>query len=393
MLFLRWLISGTVRQATELRSHVRKYLRSQLDILAPEAVEKTNQALSEIDQALRTGADTATLKARMKVLEDTANQWLIPHPNASWRENVEVVLVAVAIAMSIRTFFLQPMKIPTGSMQPTLYGITYENLSGKPDVSIPTGLRKYLHSIFLGTSYHHVVAKDDGDFYLLDPMPQPGLPFMTKQRFTVGGVPYQVTSPGDRFFMYAGITNGQHFRKGEDIIKMKVTSGDHLFVNRMVYNFKQPERGEIVIFETRGIQELPQDTFYIKRLVATSGDRIRIGNDQHLMINGQRLDAATPHFEFLYTFKDGSYEENAYFGHVNQAVGAKYARPGTIISPLFADANVEQTVRTNHYAVMGDNTMNSFDSRYWGDFPRENVIGRAGFVYWPISKRFGWGFR
>jgi signal peptidase I len=40
--------------------------------------------------------------------------------------------------------------------------------------------------------------------------------------------------------------------------------------------------------------------------------------------------------------------------------------------------------------VMGDNTMNSLDSRFWGEFPSESVIGRAGFVYWPITSRFGW---
>jgi hypothetical protein len=52
---------------------------------------------------------------------------------------------------------------------------------------------------------------------------------------------------------------------------------------------------------------------------------------------------------------------------------------------------------------MGDNTLNSSDSRYWGDFPRENVIGKSFFVYWPIGttafkgeerpSRFGWAHR
>jgi type IV secretory pathway protease TraF len=37
--------------------------------------------------------------------------------------------------------------------------------------------------------------------------------------------------------------------------------------------------------------------------------------------------------------------------------------------------------------------MNSLDSRYWGDFPRELVIGKYGFVFWPITDRFGWGAR
>jgi signal peptidase I len=40
---------------------------------------------------------------------------------------------------------------------------------------------------------------------------------------------------------------------------------------------------------------------------------------------------------------------------------------------------------------MGDNTMNSLDSRYWGDFPATCVIGKSFFVYWPITSRFGWG--
>jgi signal peptidase I len=40
---------------------------------------------------------------------------------------------------------------------------------------------------------------------------------------------------------------------------------------------------------------------------------------------------------------------------------------------------------------MGDNTMNSLDSRSWGDFPAANVIGRAFSVYWPVTDRFGWG--
>ena len=60
----------------------------------------------------------------MGELEYAANKWLKPYPNAGIRENVEVLLVALAVAMGIRTFFLQPFKIPTGSMQPTLFGVT-----------------------------------------------------------------------------------------------------------------------------------------------------------------------------------------------------------------------------------------------------------------------------
>lgn len=41
---------------------------------------------------------------------------------------------------------------------------------------------------------------------------------------------------------------------------------------------------------------------------------------------------------------------------------------------------------------MGDNTLNSLDSRTWGPFPSQYVIGKAFFVYWPITDRFGWGY-
>jgi len=69
------------------------------------------------------------------------------------------------------------------------------------------------------------------------------------------------------------------------------------------------------------------------------------------------------------------------------------------LAPLFPDENQEFIVGPHHYMVMGDNTMNSSDSRTWGDFSRENVIGKSFCVYWPIgsqdgrSTRFGLGSR
>ena len=58
-------------------------------------------------------------------------------------------------------------------------------------------------------------------------------------------------------------------------------------------------------------------------------------------------------------------------------------------------------VTDKHYLVFGDNTATSFDSRYWGFVPEENIIGRSFFIYWPINSlvpppnqsRFGWGQR
>ncbi len=74
-------------------------------------------------------------------------------------------------------------------------------------------------------------------------------------------------------------------------------------------------------------------------------------------------------------------EESHYSGHILQP-RSRLQTP---------DDSIE--VRPDHYAVFGDNTANSLDSRYWGDFPQENVIGKSWFVYWPIGPRFGWGQR
>ena len=67
------------------------------------------------------------------------------------------------------------------------------------------------------------------------------------------------------------------------------------------------------------------------------------------------------------------------------------------LAPNFLMESTEFVVRSDHYLVMGDNTMSSYDSRAWGDFPRTNVIGTSFFVYWPFStpsgSRFGWAVR
>jgi signal peptidase I len=175
---------------------------------------------------------------------------------------------------------------------------------------------------------------------------------------------------------------------------MKVSAGDHLFVDRVSYNFRVPGRGEIIVFETRGIEKLPQDQFYIKRMVAMSNEKVQIGDDRHLLIDGKRLDGATPHFEKVYSFNPKEPpRESQYSGHVNEHVVKEYYPNSYIpLAPLFPDAATTFQVQSNHFMVMGDNTMNSLDSRSWGDFPASNVIGKSFFVYWPITDRFGWGY-
>lgn len=403
---LRWFVSRTVRHATHMWKHVRNILNAQRDLLTAQAIENMEEALGELRTASRSRATKAELEAQMKKLEETANKWLKPYPNSSYRENVEVFLVALAVAMGIRTFFVQPFKIPTGSMQPTLFGVTSENLLDKPD-AIPTGLAR-VREWFEGISYIDIKAKADGEVTRIN-APVGVRVFNFYQNFQIGGVNHTILFPPDygapppgnverasglsagTFELRAGLIPGKVYQKGESVVRLRVQAGDHLFVDRFTYNFRKPQRGEIAVFQTAGIAMLPQDQFYIKRLVALGGETVSIGNDRHLRINGDRLDKATPHFENVYSFDPAEPPRDSHFsGHVNNYVAMQTYGSGRL-SPLFENENETRTISKDHYMVMGDNTMNSLDSRTWGEFAGTNIIGKQFFVYWPLTKRFGWG--
>ena len=152
-MILQWFLSKTVRQATAMRKHVQKLLNHQRDILSPQGDRGGRGRHGQLPETPSPRTPTRRpWRSRWRTLEKAANKWLKPYPNAAWRENVEVLLVALAVAMGIRTFFLQPFKIPTGSMQPTLYGVTSnpdfkavpeipEDLRPNPDFQIPNRLQ------------------------------------------------------------------------------------------------------------------------------------------------------------------------------------------------------------------------------------------------------------
>ncbi|MBC8002221.1 MAG: signal peptidase I [Opitutaceae bacterium] len=384
-MIIRWFLSSTVRQATDMRKHVRKLVNEQRDLLDVESIRAIEEASEKLRQTIVAGGGKDSIQTEMRKVEEVANGRLRPYPNHSWRENIEVLLVAIAVAMGIRTFVLQPFKIPTGSMQPTLFGITEQNSRNNPGVVFPKGWTKFLESTCGGISYYHIVAPEDGQITRIDP-PVKMVIFNLKQSFWFNNTRQTIWFPVDDLFKRAGLENSNHqFQKGEDIMKIRVKSGDHLFVDRMTYNFRRPERGEIIVFKTKGIRHdyMNQSQFYIKRLVALGGEKVRIGNDRHLIINDRRLDSSTPRFENVYSFT-GEPRDSQYSGHVN----------GPRLAPLFDDDLSEVTLRPDHFMVMGDNTVNSFDSRAWGDFSANNVIGKSSFIYWPITGgRFGFGYR
>jgi signal peptidase I len=431
-MILRWFISSTARHALALRKHIRRMLAAQRDLLSPAAVAAVTVAINALDESLADG-HTGKIRIKMQELEFAANKSFKPYPHAAWRENIEVLLVALSVAMAIRTFFLQPFKIPTGSMQPTLYGVNsepdfgrivsevdYINGSGltlndkeqerlrnenerlakiQKEMVIPAGwarIAAWLH----GDSYLHFVAPTDGKLETIFPLNK-FLIFNISQSFIFAGEKHTIWFPPDfgesDLYHRAGLFPGRVYHSGEDVIKLKVSAGDHLFVDRITYNFRKPTRGEIVVFETLGItnlndfgvNQMSQDEFYIKRMVAMPGERVQIGDDRHLIINGTRLDASTPHFDHVYGFNTNTPpRESQFSGHVNGVVAQKFGLLPNL-APLFPDAQTVFTNDADSYMVMGDNTCNSSDSRTWGSFPAKNIIGKSFFVYWPLTARFG----
>jgi len=420
-MMFRWFLSKTVRDACTVHKHYRRLLAAQNDIIPAANIGAVQSKLGELRAAIAEG-HKGRINIKAEELQFAAEKNLRPYPHAVWRENVEVLLVALAVAMAIRTFFLQPFKIPTGSMQPTLYGVTSTpnfatidprqerskvqalvdaQAKARDDIKVPTGWER-VKEWFEGVSYISLVAQNDGELEAVNP-PVGIKIFDWKQTVVIGGVPHTIWFPpdyGDVPLQYrAGLRvrsdygPGQFYHKGDEVVKLRCSAGDHLFVDRLTYNFRKPERGETIVFATAGTQIALQDQFYIKRLTVLPNERVSIGNDRHMRINGQRLDATTPHFANVYGFDPNKPPaESQYSGHLNSDVSEQYGIPaGRNLSPLLPD---ELTVFTNgpdSYMVFGDNTCNSSDSRVWGTLPTKNVIGKAAFVYWPITPRFGIG--
>ena len=160
---------------------------------------------------------------------------------------------------------------------------------------------------------------------------------------------------------------------GSSNMSPAVDPGDHIFMEGLSYQTGKPGRGDIIVLKTGGIAGIvsppgtpPQGEIYIKRVVGLPGDRLRIA-DGKLHVNGQPVKMTNDSGEITYTnlgpFGDGSIQPFV------------LASPSDIV-----------TVPADHYYVLGDNSPQSADSRFWGFVPASNVKGKAFFRYWPLGK-------
>src|SRR4051812_28864737 len=111
-----------VKHSKLLLRHAQKYLRYKKDVLADNDRVEVATRTDALDRALRM-KNGDSIKTEAEALDAKLHALTPVTWEAHWRENCEVILVAIIVAIGIRSYFLQPFKIPTGSMQPTLNGI------------------------------------------------------------------------------------------------------------------------------------------------------------------------------------------------------------------------------------------------------------------------------
>jgi signal peptidase I len=138
------------------------------------------------------------------------------------------------------------------------------------------------------------------------------------------------------------------FVKGQSM-EPNFHNSDYLIVDELTYNFKAPERGDVIVFK------YPRDPSqkYIKRIIGLPGETIEIENNQ--VIISRYLDTMV-------------LDESEYLPTSSNTLGT-----------------VKIVLEEDEYFVMGDNRTASSDSRRWGALPEEDIIGRAILRPWPLE--------
>lgn len=321
-----------------------------------------------------------------KSLKDYAKEWL------------DTLVVAISVAMAFRAYFYEPFNIPTGSMQPTLYGNHFQPCEN-PGVWETTPL-KWLNWLASGRDYKELVAPFDGEIYAEKraddgrvvvyvasalkrseevTVPDDALTHIEKSLSDGTETLKFLGETGSRAKILKSIWSNPgssmlgaypyRVKKGQKIFAGYDTSGDFVFVNRWKWNFRMPARSDVMVFSTTGIDGLMQGTHYIKRVTALPNETIEITEGGDVVIDGKVMPPLKP---------------------MTGARGEATPRPNPGRSKNGFAMNGKVKLGDNEYFTCGDNSDNSLDSRYWGAVPEKKVTGNAACVFWPIiNPRWG----
>lgn len=425
------------KEAHNLVRLADKVISYRMDLMSAEAVSEIRLKREELfgmisskDQPPRKETVERVMTHLDKVMKKHGGDI---YPVTFISENVEMLLVAAILAIGIRTFFLQPFKIPTNSMYPTYAGMTEKVYS--IDGPGPNALEKLWHTVTLGAKHIDEEAPVSGEVMVpvgigsqeLGPVAVVpyeafngrkwfGLLPTIKWRYQllVDGKPVAIEVPVDfqlddvirqtYFPEYAtlydayeaarakgqivrngngaqAILTGMKVKAGQNVVDFDIDTGDMLFVDRFSYNFVPPKVGSPIVFRTQKIPGLndksgkPAEQYYIKRLVGLPGDTLEV-KEPALYRNGKPITGAD-------AFDKNAELADGYAGY----------------EPMWRLRTGEtDTVPEGYVYAMGDNSPESYDSRGWGFnkpgenlnyVPEKEVIGRACFIFYPFTSRWG----
>lgn len=362
------------KELKEVLRYARHVRHMHEDIADPKALEQLCSAEAAARKICRAGGldgmETAG-EAVVKACEKTAP----PKRNPKIRENIEVIFVAIAAAMAIRAYFFQPFKIPTGSMQPTLYGITVQ---AEPSLKADNPLTRIANMILFGERHQAVRAKTSGYLRMINDLHGlTKLDLQTDKGRThyivyVDDVPHKI--PAALFMENQDRIRslfGQKINKGDLLAGGGVIkSGDYILVNRMKYNFIRPKRGDIAVFDTYELThpQVRKDNYYIKRMVGLPDETISVA-PPYLLVNGEKT--TDPRFDKI--FNNENYDG--------------YVFGSTQVDPvLISKSDDSIKIPDDSYLFFGDNTTMSLDGRYFGPVKERDILGPAFFVCWPLDR-------
>jgi len=150
------------------------------------------------------------------------------------------------------------------------------------------------------------------------------------------------------FFMQPHQVNGQS-------MVPNFQSGEYVLTDKISYQFRDPQRGEVIVFHAPEAAQCPKGTGcdFIKRVIGEPGDRIAV-RDNAFFLNGEKLD-------------------EIYIPDSYPIMPGAFTKDRTI------------TLSDNEYFVSGDNRPYSSDSRAWGPITKKEIVGKAFFRYWPLN--------
>lgn len=397
------------KEALHLAKAGRKFVAYKRDLLKPDRIDEIESRRTDLLAAVKSG-DREAVSDSSKHLRATC-EGALPHekPLGWLEENVEVLFVAIVIALGLRAYYLQPFRIPTGSMQPTLNGIIGTPLPKDQWPSLP---QRLIEKVLRGRSYVHVVNDQDRrialspdgrplmrDFQMLHFFSRSEIAFTDSKPLRLPAPLNPCGEIGLKAAMGTAAQHGGVLPAGTVMCEGTIDSGDLVLVDKFSYHFRKPKRGEVFVFDTIGIKgihersgEQAAGSHYIKRLCAVPGDSLSIQSPD-VLIDGkianepgiQRVASAQGPY--------GELNPNGYvYADPREAKHRDKVMPQYIVKPgdtLDLRGNGDPAMR--EYAALGDNTGNSLDSRYWGAVKQYNLVGPGLFTLWPVSTGH-WGF-